>query len=186
MNAANANEASMMAAPVTRREFLNYALLASLGFFFVSLGGATYFFALPRFKPGEFGSQFDLGLVGDIVAPETAPPAHNSKAKIWISNTDRGLLALYDVCVHLGCLYEWRTVSDRFQCPCHGSEYEKDGTYIRGPAPRSLDRMVIHVYDASGKEIARTNAAGDPIPLPPPDARIVVDTGKIIQGRPHA
>jgi hypothetical protein len=61
MNAANANEASMMAAPVTRREFLNYALLASLGFFFVSLGGATYFFALPRFKSGEFGSSSTSG-----------------------------------------------------------------------------------------------------------------------------
>src|SRR5919199_5660940 len=48
-------EMAELKAPVTRREFLNYAFLATLGLFFVELGAATYFFALPRFKVGEFG-----------------------------------------------------------------------------------------------------------------------------------
>jgi cytochrome b6-f complex iron-sulfur subunit len=179
------SELAMLQAPVTRREFLNYGFLASLGIFFVALGGAFFVFALPRFGAGEFGGTFDLGQVGGAVDPVDAAPRSNTGARSWISNTDKGVLALYNVCVHLGCLYAWQPVTFRFECPCHGSKYQKDGTYISGPAPRSLDRFVIQFIDASGKVIAETNAKGDPVPIPSPDANLVVNTGKIILGKPH-
>ncbi len=178
-------EAAELSAPITRREFLNYAFLATLGLFFVEVGAATYFFALPRFQAGEFGGIFDLGKASDILPKVTDPPLPNQKAKIWLSNTDQGVLALYNVCVHLGCLYQWQPVSNRFECPCHGSKYQKNGTYIEGPAPRSLDRMVIRFLDSSGKVLAETDAAGGPLPIPDPNAELVVDTGKIITGKPH-
>lgn len=178
-------ELAVLRAPVTRREFLNYAFLASLGIFFVALGGATFVFALPRFGAGEFGGQFNLGQAGDAIPPTDAPPRSQTPARSWISNTDRGVLALYNVCVHLGCLYAWQTVTNRFECPCHGSKYQKDGTYIEGPAPRSLDRFVIRFTDSSGKVVAETNAQGDPLPVPDANALMVVDTGKIIQGHTH-
>jgi hypothetical protein len=44
-----------------RREFLNYAWLASLGFMTVSMGGAVFLFAMPRFKAGEFGETVTVG-----------------------------------------------------------------------------------------------------------------------------
>ncbi len=178
-------ELAVLQAPVTRREFLNYAFLASLGIFFVALGGATFLFALPRFGVGEFGGVFQLGEVGNAVPPTDAAPKPQTSARSWISNTDRGVLALYNVCVHLGCLYGWQPVTNRFECPCHGSKYQKDGTYIEGPAPRSLDRFVIRFTDADGNVLAETNSAGDPLPIPSPNALMVVDTGKIIQGKPH-
>jgi cytochrome b6-f complex iron-sulfur subunit len=180
-----AAEAAELSAPITRREFLNYAFLASLGFFFVGLGGVTYFFAFPRFGKGEFGGTFDLGKPSDALPAVTDPPKPDSKARVWLSNTDHGVIALYNVCVHLGCLYQWQTSTNRFECPCHGSKYQRDGTYIEGPAPRSLDRMVIHAYDSGGKEIATTDATGDPLTLPSSTADIVVDTGKIILGKTH-
>ena len=40
---------------INRREFLNVAWLASLGFLFVDVAGVTYLFSMPRFKVGEFG-----------------------------------------------------------------------------------------------------------------------------------
>src|SRR5581483_1626126 len=115
-------ELAVLQAPFTRREFLNYAFLASLGIFFVALGGATFIFALPRFGAGEFGGLFDLGQVGNVVPPTDAAPLSNTSARSWISNTDKGVLALYNVCVHLGCLYQWQPVTNRFECPCHGSK----------------------------------------------------------------
>ncbi len=180
-----AAELAMMQAPVTRREFLNYAFLASLGIFFVALGGASFLFALPRFGAGEFGGLFTLGPAGDAIPPADAPPKSNTAARSWITQTEQGALALYNVCVHLGCLYAWEQLTNRFECPCHGSKYQKDGTYIEGPAPRSLDRFVIRFTDASGTVISETNGQGDPLPIPSPDAIMVVDTGKIIQGEPH-
>lgn len=180
-----AAEMAMIQAPVTRREFLNYAFLGSLGIFFVALGGVTLIFAFPRFQAGEFGGVFNLGLAGDNIPPPDAAPAPNTAARVWISNTDQGVLALYNVCVHLGCLYGWQPVTFRFECPCHGSKYEKNGDYIEGPAPRSLDRFVIRFTDPDGNVLAETNAAGDPVPVPSPNALMSVDTGKIIQGKPH-
>ena len=178
-------EAAELSAPMTRREFLNYAFLASLGIFFVGLGGATYLFAFPRFKAGQFGGTFDLGAVKDILPAVTDPPLPISNARIWLSNTDQGVLALYNVCVHLGCLYQWQPSTNRFECPCHGSKYQKNGTYIEGPAPRSLDRMVISFVDASGKLLAQTDSKGEALPVPNPTATLIVDTGKIILGKTH-
>lgn len=177
-------EAKALQAPMTRREFLNYAWLATLGVFTLQLGVVTYFFALPRFKKGEFGSEFDF--TSDAIPAVGAPPNPDQKAKVWLSNSDKGFIALYNVCVHLGCLYAWQSVTNRFECPCHGSKYQKDGTYIEGPAPRSLDRMEIRFLDANGKEIAKSNAKGDPLPLPSdPNAILVINTGKVILGQTH-
>ena len=180
-----AAELAAIQAPMTRREFLNYAFLGSLGIFLVTLGGAFFVFALPRFGEGEFGGMFTLGAADAIIPPAADAPRANTSARAWIANTDKGVLALYNVCVHLGCLYAWMDVTDRFECPCHGSQYQKDGTYITGPAPRSLDRFAIRFTDANGTVLAETDAHGDPLPIPSPDAILVVDTGKIIQGAPH-
>ncbi len=174
--------------PMTRREFLNYAWLASLGFVFVAgFGGATFFFAFPRFKPGEFGGVFDLGKAGDVLPKPTDPPMHNTVGKFWLSNVNGRILALYDVCVHLGCLYQWQPLTNRFECPCHGSKYQKDGTYIAGPAPRSLDRMVVSfVPTSAGAPVASTDAKGDLLLIPSnPNLEFLVNTGDIIQGAPH-
>jgi len=173
--------------PLTRREFLNYAWLSSLGFvFLVGFGGATFFFAFPRFKVGEFGGVFPLGKAGDVLPKPTDPPIHNTDGKFWLSNVNGMIVALYDVCVHLGCLYSWQEVTGRFECPCHGSKFQKDGTYIEGPAPRSLDRMVISFVGAGNRVIAATDAKGDPL-QPPSDAAVdlVIDTGKVVTGQSH-
>ncbi|OGO36369.1 MAG: hypothetical protein A2Z03_04050 [Chloroflexi bacterium RBG_16_56_8] len=172
--------------PLTRREFLNYAWLASLGFVLVvGFGGATYFFSFPRFKAGEFGGVFALGKAGDVLPKPDDPPIHNQEGKFWLANVNGAIIALYDVCVHLGCLYDWQTVSGRFECPCHGSKYTKDGTYIEGPAPRSLDRMVIQ-FVAGNQPLATSDAKGDPLAIPSDTSvELVVNTGKIIEGASH-
>ena len=101
------------------------------------------------------------------------------------------MLAIYKVCVHLGCLYAWKPTNDRFECPCHGSKYLKDGTRVHGPASRNLDRFVLQAVDAAGNVLAETaqgdanqNAgAGAPLMLPPGTAALRVDTGKRVKGR---
>ncbi len=170
---------------LNRREFLTFAWLVSIGFMTVSLGGAIYLFAMPRFKEGEFGGKFTLGKVGELPALD-APPANYPKVKLWFSHTEQGLLALYKVCTHLGCLYNWNNQEGKFICPCHGSEFQKDGTYIRGPAPRSLDRFIIEIETLEGEVVARTDETGKPLPLPnDPDLIVKIDTGRRIQGTPH-
>ena len=169
---------------LNRREFLNFAWLASLGFLSLNMAGMTYLFSMPRFKAGEFGGMVDVGPVADLPAPNS-PPVNYAKVKFWLSNTDEGVMAIYKVCTHLGCLYNWRDLEGKFVCPCHGSQFQANGEYIQGPAPRSLDRFVVRAVDGEGNVLAEASD-GKPLPIPDnPDAIIQVDTGKRVQGLPH-
>jgi cytochrome b6-f complex iron-sulfur subunit len=86
------------------------------------------------------------GIVSDPRQPATWRPAPGAKA-------------LYMICVHLGCLYDWKPTNDRFECPCHGSKYLSSGTAIAGPANRNLDVFVMEAVDASGAVIDTTEMA---------------------------
>ena len=171
---------------INRRDFLNFAWLASLGFLTVSLGGVTYLFAMPRFKAGEFGGVVPVGPASDLPTSD-APPENFAKVKFWLIHTDAGILALYKVCTHLGCLYNWNSQENKFICPCHGSQFDKNGNYIAGPAPRSLDRFAIQAVDSTTGEVVAEAANGEPLPVPDnPNVLIQVDTGKKIKGQQHA
>ena len=59
------------------------------------------------------------------------------------SGTTTNVRALYQRCPHLGCKPNFCTINYWFECPCHGSRYDRLGTKVQelGPAPRSLDRF---------------------------------------------
>ncbi len=172
--------------PVNRREFLNLAWLASLGFLTVSMGGLTYLFAMPRFKEGEFGGVVPVGTPADLPGTD-APPDNYPKVKFWLSNTEQGVLALNKVCTHLGCLYNWDSQENIFACPCHGSQFQKDGVYLDGPAPRNLDRFVVQIVDSTSGEILAESTDGQPLPVPnDPNVIIQVDTGNRVRGSQRA
>lgn len=41
-------------------------------------------------------------------------------------------------CSHMGCAMKWNPVEHSWDCPCHGSRFEKNGTIINNPANRPL------------------------------------------------
>jgi cytochrome b6-f complex iron-sulfur subunit len=181
-----AEAAQSRGTPLTRRELLTYIWLGSLGVFAAQLGGVTLLFALPRFRAGEFGGIFNAGTAEGLPAADAPPLAFND-GKFWLVNTDEGVLALYRVCTHLGCLYAWQDSENRFICPCHGSQFHRGGQFILGPAPRSLDVMNVQVLDADGNPVTDTReqaaargANYAPVPVQP-GQQIVVDTGDVIQ-----
>jgi len=162
---------------VSRREFLYYIWGASMALLLAEAGGAIIWFALPRFRAGEFGGVFTIDPA--TLPAVGSPPAGNPAGKYWLTNTKDGLLALSMVCTHLGCLFKWVQNNNRFECPCHGSKFEPDGTKIvtEGPAPRNLDRFVI----TAGSN--KTNANGGPVKIEGASV-IEIDTGKKIKGWP--
>lgn len=48
---------------------------------------------------------------------------------------------LSPICPHLGCRPAWNDSVSRFQCPCHGSQFEFSGEHYAGPAPRGMDPL---------------------------------------------
>lgn len=172
--------------PITRRELLNYVWLGSLGVFLAEFAGVGVLFAFPRFREGEFGGTFTVGTASELPGTD-APPEAFSDGRFWFVRTPDGILALYNVCVHLGCLYNWQDAEDKFICPCHGSQYTRDGDYIAGPAPRSLDRFVVRVVNPStGEVVAETDPeTKGPVAVQDPSYVVRVDTGELIRGDPH-
>jgi len=42
------------------------------------------------------------------------------------------------VCPHLGCIVAWNAAAESWDCPCHGSRFDKLGRLINGPANADL------------------------------------------------
>ena len=114
-----------------------------------------------------FGGKISAGKISDILAyiqsheapfyipearayvqqypKEDLPPRRRSTAPSPTRAWKQGWVALYQRCVHLGCRVPWCPSSQWFECPCHGSKYNRVGEKKAGPAPRGLDRFAIVV-----------------------------------------
>jgi len=50
-----------------------------------------------------------------------------------VTNTGTDIVALSNVCPHLGCKVHWEEAKRRFFCPCHGGEFDPSGKATAGP-----------------------------------------------------
>ena len=168
--------------PVERRTFLRYSLVGStaagLGFFGLSVLG----FLWPRVGEG-FGAELVVGNAQEILDEIDAEqaPFRFPEGRLYVVHWDpsvsgaestygedhvaldesNGLMALFQRCVHLGCTVPWCQSSQWFECPCHGSRYNRWGEYTDGPAPRGLDRFPSRIDD---------------------DGNFIVDTANVLTG----
>ncbi len=56
-------------------------------------------------------------------------------------STEGKLGALSAVCKHLGCIVTWNKTDKTWDCPCHGSQYKADGSVLKGPTKKPLDKI---------------------------------------------
>ena len=152
----------------TRRAFLNRATVTLMS---ASLGGfaAALIAFLWKGAEGGFGSKISVGKIDDVIGqirsargflylPEARswvteyPKEAISKAEVAyggqgavFSGMNAGIVALYQKCPHLGCRVPECSTSQWFECPCHGSQYNRVGEKKGGPAPRGMDRFGVSV-----------------------------------------
>lgn len=71
-----------------------------------------------------------------------------SQQSVFITRSDAGQLrVLSPICPHLGCSVSWHESQNKFVCPCHGGQFNADGSRISGPPPRGLDVLDAQVTD---------------------------------------
>jgi cytochrome b6-f complex iron-sulfur subunit len=169
---------------VTRRQFLNRGIVTGFALGLGGFGLASLAFLWPSLS-GGFGSKIRAGNFEDIMAEirDKREPFYSAEGRFYLlpypkedvpkakaipsyapvlPGYEDGVVALYQRCVHLGCRVPWCITSQWFECPCHGSQYNRVGEKKGGPAPRGLDRFIATVE------------AG----------QVIVDTKTVIEGPP--
>jgi len=51
------------------------------------------------------------------------------------------IYTLAAACTHLGCIVEFNRAEQTWDCPCHGSRFQLDGTVLDGPAKSPLQQQ---------------------------------------------
>ena len=159
------------AVDVSRRQFFNRASIFLVLTGTAAFGASLIAFLWPR-AGGGFGSKVNVGRLDDLIAqirsergfvykPEartwlTSYPADSlSKARLSYgkqtvsTGMESGIIALYQKCPHLGCRVPECKSSQWFECPCHGSQYNRVGEKKAGPAPRGMDRFGVSVTNGN-------------------------------------
>ena len=170
---------------VSRRMFLNRASVSLMSAGLGAFAAAGFVAFLWPTATGGFGQPVVVGKLGDIIDSIRTGNGffYASSARTWIteypadalpkaravypenilSGMEQGIVALYQKCPHLGCRVPDCATSQWFECPCHGSQYNRVGEKKAGPAPRGMDRFPITVA-----------GNGD----------VTVDTGTVVDGPP--
>lgn len=87
---------------------------------------------LASVKPG------DRIPVRGLIRPKVAYLVINEKPEI-------DQYAISSICTHFGCTVQWDAESNKFNCPCHGSQFDSQGRVVRGPAKRPLAQISVFV-----------------------------------------
>ncbi len=173
-------------AGLTRRQLIRRSIGAATALWLLEVGAGTLGFLWPNLARG-FGGQINLGSYETVSAsPEVTgltlkdgAPSYFATARTFVILNDPNLgfqngessdgdgattnvTTMWQKCPHLGCKPNFCESNYWFECPCHGSRFDRLGTKVKelGPAPRGLDRFAHKVDD------------GD----------LIVDTSKVVLG----
>ena len=187
---AEASELTKWVAPdpeqtgMARRQFLNRSIVGSFALGLGGFGGSMLAFLWPPFITG-FGAEIKVGKVTDVIQTirDNSGFWYRPDGRMWLTEypagalerargtysgpelagMEAGVIALFQKCPHLGCRVPECLTSQWFECPCHGSKYNRVGEKRGGPAPRGMDRFAMAVSS---------------------DGVLTVKTGQVIQGPP--
>jgi Rieske Fe-S protein len=86
----------------------------------------------------------DWATAGEVPAPAQVTPGtgaviRRGLKKVAVYCDEQGVShELSAICPHLGCIVVWNHAEKTWDCPCHGSRFDKMGTVLNGPAITSL------------------------------------------------
>lgn len=87
---------------------------------------------------------------GDVSSTTEIPPGcgaivRQGLTKVAALRDEGGTLhELSAVCPHLGCIVQWNHSENTWDCPCHGSRFDRLGHVISGPANADLETLAGH------------------------------------------
>jgi glycine/D-amino acid oxidase-like deaminating enzyme/nitrite reductase/ring-hydroxylating ferredoxin subunit len=73
---------------------------------------------------------------------------------------DGELRAVSATCTHLGCVIAHDAERGCWQCPCHGSRFDLDGTVLQGPAMKALEVVDVSQLELPDRATTAADASG--------------------------
>lgn len=140
----------------SRANFMILWFTAVIGFVTLGYVGAVIAYLIPLKGTGARPQNLGRVTASGIISDQGTFPFQNGVAGPFVYDTTghgdaQGIFAvqsssdpakiervLEQTCTHLGCPIAWTPTSNTFNCPCHGSVFNKAGQVVGGPAPSPL------------------------------------------------
>ncbi len=143
-----------------RRQFMNFLTFGAVSGVALSALYPVVKYFIPPSSGSKGGGLIAKDALGNDVIASEFLATHNVGDRVlaqgfkgdptYMIVEGKDALASYGlnaVCTHLGCVVPWNVANDKFMCPCHGSQYDRTGKVVRGPAPLSLALVHTDVVD---------------------------------------
>lgn len=88
----------------------------------------------------EYATGGELASVEEIPADSGAIVRRGLKKIAVYRDASGQLIERSAVCTHLGCVVAWNAFEKSWDCPCHGSRFDTQGSVLNGPARAPLAR----------------------------------------------
>ena len=86
----------------------------------------------------EYVTSGDVASVDDLKPGDGAVIRRGLAKVAAYREKDGKLVERSATCTHVGCIVHWNPLETCWDCPCHGSQFQPDGSVINGPAIRPL------------------------------------------------
>ncbi len=125
---------------MNRRSFLFYTIAATI---------TTGLRAENIFASVEKSDNFSADLSKELTELGSSKIANQIiVVRLKESNNPESFIALSSKCTHRGCKVAFKADLNKFQCPCHKSEYDTNGNVIKGPAKKALQKYTVNIKDS--------------------------------------
>ncbi len=103
----------------------------------------------PPMAPADRGAWMNTGITLTSLKPGQAARFRVGAVEGFVVNPGNGkaVYAVSAVCTHMGCILSWLEPSTTFLCPCHGAQYNADGTVLSGIARHPLPPLKVERWE---------------------------------------
>ncbi len=89
-------------------------------------------------------------LIRTIKIPADIPEGVSFYDSVIVSKKGDEIEVFSSTCTHLGCRIN-KLEEGHLTCPCHGSQFAADGSVLRGPANKSLEKLPFEINPKTGE-----------------------------------
>jgi cytochrome b6-f complex iron-sulfur subunit len=128
---------------ISRRELFTKLGVTSLGVAAAGTLGFTYRFLSPNVL-------YEASPIVNAGKSESYPldsVTLDVNSAIYLIHVQEGFFSLNAICTHLGCMTAWKPELGIIACPCHGSQFSREGQKLAGPAPKPLPWLKTWISD---------------------------------------